>query len=162
MRLTRALALVLMAGGMSLPAAAADLRIDIVVALDKARVAFNMDHLAFEGATPSGLFYMERMSQSFTEQHTQWQIVAVFHGPAGYMMLNDEAYNRVKQSSEGNPYKQLIGKLQKSGVRFEECGQTARDNGWVNADLLPGVAVNRGAEFRLVQLVQEGFVQLQP
>ena len=27
---------------------------------------------------------------------------------------------------------------------------------------LPGVKVNSGANFRIVQLVQEGFVQLQP
>ena len=45
--------------------------------------------------------------------------------------------------------------LQAAGVRFEECGQTARDNGWVNADLLPGVLVNSGANFRIVQLVQD-------
>ena len=35
-------------------------------------------------------------------------------------------------------------------------------NHWVNAALLPGVKVNTGANFRIVQLVQEGFVQLQP
>ena len=55
-----------------------------------------------------------------------------------------------------------IEQLQKAGVRFEECGQTARDNGWINSDLLSDVAVNSGANFRIVQLVQEGFVQLQP
>jgi hypothetical protein len=37
-----------------------------------------------------------------------------------------------------------------------------RDMGWTNADLLPGTKVNTGANFRIVELVQEGFVQIQP
>jgi hypothetical protein len=45
---------------------------------------------------------------------------------------------------------------------MEECGKTMADNGWVNADMLPGVKVNTGANFRVVQLVQQGFVQIQP
>ena len=35
-------------------------------------------------------------------------------------------------------------------------------NHWTNADLLPGAKVDSGANFRIIQLVQEGFVQLQP
>ena len=52
--------------------------------------------------------------------------------------------------------------LQQEGIQFEECAETARINGWVNADLLPGVKVNTGANLRIVQLVQDGYVQLQP
>ncbi len=37
---------------------------------------------------------------------------------------------------------------------------TAKDNNWVNADLLPGVRVNTGAIVRLIQLAQEGYVQI--
>lgn len=40
--------------------------------------------------------------------------------------------------------------------------ETMADNHWQNAELLPGIKVNTGANFRIVQLVQEGFVQLQP
>jgi uncharacterized protein len=162
MRLVHALAVALLAAGLSMPAVAADLHIDIPVELKDAKVVFNMDHLAFEGSTPTGINYMSRMSEKFVDQHTQWQMIAIFHGPAGYMLLNDDAYNRFKKSTEGNPYKQIIAKLQARGIHFEECGLTAHNNGWVNADLLPNVAVNSGAEFRLVQLIQGGFVQLQP
>ena len=121
-----------------------------------------MDHVVFEGPTPTGLAYMKRMSEDFSRDGTRWQFVAVFHGPAGYMLLGDGAYDRARKTTGGNPYRQLIAELQRSGVRFEECGQTARANGWINADLLPGVAVNSGANYRFVQLVQEGFVQIQP
>jgi intracellular sulfur oxidation DsrE/DsrF family protein len=37
-----------------------------------------------------------------------------------------------------------------------------KTRGWVNEDLLPGVKVNTGAVSRLIQLVQEGYVQIQP
>lgn len=140
----------------------AGLRIDVPVVLKEAKVVYNMDHLAFAGKVPFGLVWMKIMVDGFTANHTHWQIISVFHGEAGYMMLNDAAYNRLRKSAEGNPFRHLIEQLQGAGVRFEECGQTARDNGWGNADLLPGVAVNSGANFRFVELVQKGFVQLQP
>ncbi|MFI5002077.1 MAG: DsrE family protein [Reyranellales bacterium] len=162
-----ACALTLLINGTPRPASAqpdksADLRIDVPVVLKEAKVVFNMDHLAFAGTSPIGLVWMKVMVEGFTANRTEWQVIAVFHSAAGYMMLNDAAYNRVRKSAGGNPFKPMIEQLQKAGVRFEECGQTARDNGWGNADLLPGVAVNSGANFRFVQLVQAGFVQLQP
>ena len=45
---------------------------------------------------------------------------------------------------------------------FSRAIPTMADNGWVNADMLPGVKINTGANFRVVQLVQQGFVQIQP
>jgi len=155
--------------GLAMPAAAhaqtsppSGLRIDVPVVLKEAKVVFNMDHLVYEGATPTGLLYMQRMAEDLARERAPWRFVAVFHGLAGYMLLSDAAYDRVRKSTGGNPYRTLIGQLQKAGVRFEECGQTARANGWVNEDLLPGVLVNSGANIRFVQLAQEGFVQLHP
>ena len=142
--------------------APAALKIDVPVVLKDARIILNMDHLAFADSTPVGLIWMKRIADHLTHERTPWQIVAIFHGPAGYMVLGDAAYDRARKSTAGNPYKPLIAELQKAGVRFEECGNTAHDMGWTNADFLPGVLVNTGANFRIVQLVQEGFVQLQP
>jgi intracellular sulfur oxidation DsrE/DsrF family protein len=78
------------------------------------------------------------------------------------MLLNDQAYNAARKSDRVNPFKEQISALQEEGVQFEECGETARRNGWVNADLLPGVKVDTGANLRIVQLVQDGYVQIQP
>jgi len=64
--------------------------------------------------------------------------------------------------STGNPYKELIAELLKQGVQVEECSVSMRAHNWVNEDLLPGVKVNTGAVIRLIQLTQEGYVQLQP
>jgi intracellular sulfur oxidation DsrE/DsrF family protein len=139
-----------------------ELTIDIPVRLKEAKVVFNIDHLAFEGDEPTGLQYMRVMTKEFRADGTKAQIVAIFHGDAGYMLLNDVAYNRVRNWEQGNPYKDQIAELRRNGVDVEECAETMRANQWINADLLPGTKVNTGANFRIVQLVQEGFIQLQP
>jgi intracellular sulfur oxidation DsrE/DsrF family protein len=139
-----------------------DLHIDVPVVLKEAKVVFNLDHLAFEGDEPTGLHFLRVMTERFRVDQTDARIIAIFHGAAGYMLLDDVAYDKVRNWQHGNPYKDQIAELQRDGVEIEECGQTMADNHWRNAELLPGVKVNSGANFRIVQLVQEGFVQLQP
>lgn len=143
-------------------APADQLQIDAPVSMKTSKVAFNMDHPTFAGDQSIGLMYMGLMLKSYSAAKVPVQIVAVYHSMAGYMLLNDEAYNKARKTTRGNPYKDEIAALQKQGVQFEECGQTARSNGWLNANLLPNVKVNTGANLRLVQLVQDGYVQLQP
>lgn len=144
------------------PAQQAPLTIDIDVRLKDAKVVLNLDHLAFAGQEPAGFLYARLMHERFIADNTAWQVIAIVHGPAGYWALNDRAFNRWRRTRGGNPYARQIAALQAAGIKFEICGQTARDNKWVNADLLPGIAVNSGANFRIIQLVQDGFVQIQP
>jgi intracellular sulfur oxidation DsrE/DsrF family protein len=47
------------------------------------------------------------------------------------------------------------------GVQIKECVVSMKNNGWGNEDLLPGIKVNAGAIGRLIQLVQEGYIQMQ-
>lgn len=136
--------------------------IDVPVALTDAKVVFNLDHLAFEGDEPTGLAFLRVMTEKFKADGTKAEIVAIFHGAAGYIALNDTKYNAVRNWSGGNPYAKQIAALMDAGVRFEECGQTMHDMKWTNADLLPGIKVNSGANFRIVELVQDGYVQIQP
>ena len=163
-----ALALALAATSPTVNAQAADpiptapLKIDIPVVLKDAKIVFNMSQLAFVGEQSVGLTHMKILVQRFKADQTNSKIIAVFHGQAGFMMLEDAAYNKVRRTERGNPYKTLIAELQQAGVEFEECGQTAKTNNWTNADFLPGVKVNAGANLRLVELVQSGFIQLQP
>jgi uncharacterized protein len=58
--------------------------------------------------------------------NTPIEIIAVFHGAVGYMLLNDEAYNRNRRTDRGNPYKKIITGLQRDGVQSEECGHRLR------------------------------------
>ena len=48
------------------------------------------------------------------------------------------------------------------GGEIETCAASMKNNQWRNEDLLPGVKVNAGAVPRLIQLVQEGYIQVQP
>lgn len=164
MRPLRFLAAAIIALAPLSPAFAEDsgLTIDIPVVLENPKIVFNLDHLAFEGDQPTGIQFLKVMTEKFKEDGTSAEIIAIFHGAAGYMALDDAAYDRVRKRSGGNPYKAEIQALMAAGVAFEECGQTMRDMGWVNAELIPGIRVNAGANFRIVELVQDGYVQIQP
>ena len=144
------------------PVHAQEIRIDIPVVLKEAKVVFNLDHRAFEGDEPTGLQVLKVMIPYFKRVGTKFSIVAVFHGAAGYMALNDAAYDRVRNWQGGNPYKEQIASLMREGVQIEECAETMALHRWSNADLLPNVKVVTGANYRILQLVQDGYIQLQP
>ncbi|RAZ88534.1 hypothetical protein DPM33_23725 [Mesorhizobium hawassense] len=136
--------------------------IDIPANIKEAKVVLNISRPAFEGDEPAALSYIRVMTSHFQQDGAKADIIAVFHGESGYMLLDDDTYNRVRKWQDGNPYKKQIAEFQELGVQFEECGKTMVDNHWVNADMLPGVKINAGANFRVIELVQQGYTQLQP
>ncbi len=138
------------------------IKVDIPVVLKEAKVLFNIDHTAFNGDAPVGLKQMELMLERLKPHGTKLSLVGVFHGDGGYMLLNDETYDKVRKTSSGNPYKGMVENLIKQGVEIEACAVTMKGNKWGNVDLLPGVKVNSGALGRIVQLEQEGYVMIQP
>jgi len=137
-------------------------QVDIPVTIEKANVVFNMDHLAFAGDMPVGIKYMGLLVQRFKEMKTKGRIIGIFHGDAAYMTLNDQSYNSFRNVKTGNPYKEVIADLINQGVQIEECAFSMKSHNWGNEDLLPRVKVNTGAVGRLIQLTQEGYVQIQP
>ncbi len=139
-----------------------EIHIDIPVKLKEAKVVYNMDHAAFSGDAPVGLAHMTLMNERFKQIGTKAQISGIFHGDAGYMLLNDEAYNKVRKTKTGNPYKTTIENLIAKGVNIEACALTMKGNKWTNANLLHGVKVNSGADGRIVELEQQGYAMLQP
>jgi intracellular sulfur oxidation DsrE/DsrF family protein len=143
--------------------AEAKITIDIPVALKEANVLFNMDHIAL-GADkmPIGMKYMSMLNDRMKREKIPGKIIGVFHGPAAFMVLNDDAYNAYRKVDTGNPYKIMIEDLVASGVQIEECAVSMKANGWTNKDLLFVVKVNTGAIARIIQLTQEGYVQIQP
>jgi uncharacterized protein len=144
------------------PVDAQEIRIDVPVVLKEAKVVFNLDQRAFEGDEPTGLQFLKKMLPYFKRVGTKFSIVAIFHGAAGYMALNDAAYDRVRNWQGGNPYKEQIATLMREGVQVEQCAETMAQYRWSNADLLPNVKVVTGANYRILQLVQDGYIQLQP
>ena len=159
----------LMAAALTLPAFSAlaestspQIKIDVPVVLKQAKVLFNIDHAAFNGDAPVGLKQMELMLERLKPHGTKLSLAGVFHGDGGYMLLNDETYDKVRKTKTGNPYKGMVENLIKQGVEIEACAVTMKGNKWGNEDLLPGVKVNSGALGRIVQLEQEGYVMIQP
>ena len=138
------------------------IHIDIPVKLKQANVVFNMSQVDFSGDVPTGIKYMQLLATRFKEMGTQGRIIGIFHGHAAYLIVNDKAYNAYRLTETGNPYKKLIMTLMDQGIQIEACAVSMRNNGWSNEDLLPGVKANAGAIGRLIQLVQEGYVQIQP
>jgi intracellular sulfur oxidation DsrE/DsrF family protein len=144
------------------PPPAPPLRIDIPIELTSAKIVYNMDRAAYTGDLPLGLRFIRLQVDSFKETGVKGELIAVIHAAMGYILLKDETYNRVRSVATGNPYRELIAGLIKDGVQIEATSVTMQTNGWGNDDLLPNIRVNGGGIPRIVQLVQEGFVQIQP
>lgn len=141
--------------------AASGIHVDIAGDLKQADVVFNMDHPANGmGDTPIGIDYMHLLAARYERDGIRGRIVGIFHGDGGYLLLNDKAFDAFTNSNTGNPYKEAIAGLLKQGVEIEQCAVTMKAHNWGNANLLPGVKVDDGAVARVIELVQDGFVQL--
>jgi intracellular sulfur oxidation DsrE/DsrF family protein len=139
------------------------LHIDIPVKLEKANVVFDIGHLVLNGDMPFFLGDMDLLASDLSRWNVKGEVIAVFHGDAAYLLLNDESYdaNRRVQTGHpvktGNPYGKLIAGLMEQGIHIELCGATAAANHWGNANLLAGVKVNSNAMVRVTELEQKGF-----
>ena len=136
------------------------LHIDIPVKLDDVKVAFSIEALTFQGDLPTSILHLQVITSDIADWGATSEVVAVFHTDAGHVTLNDKAYNADRHIKTGNPNKELIADLVSRGVQVELCGVTARAHHWGNEDLLPGIKVTSDAGARIIQLVQQGFVQL--
>ena len=136
------------------------LHIDIPVNLSNVKTVFSIGALAFEGDLPASIFHLQLIKNDIGDWNAQSEVIAVFHTNAGHVTLHDIAYHADRNIATGNPYKDLIGDLQKRGVQVELCGATAKAHHWGNADLLPGIKINTNAMARTTQLVQQGFVKI--
>lgn len=136
------------------------LTIDIPVVLKEVRSVHSIGALQFEGDLPAAIFHLQLITGDIADWHARSEVIAVFHTNAGHVTLNDGAYNSSRNIQTGNPYKDLVAGLIRSGVKIELCGATARANNWGNADLLPGIKINLDAMARTIELVQQGFVKI--
>jgi len=142
------------------------LHIDIPVKLEKANIVFDIGHLVLNGDMPFFIGDMDLLVTNLSDWNVKGDVIAVFHGDAAYLVLNDDAYNANRHVQtghpvrSGNPYGKLLTGLMDQGVQIELCGATAAANHWGNADLLPGVKVNTNAMVRVTELEQKGFTMI--
>ena len=114
------------------------LHIDVPVKLEKANVVFDIGHLVLNGDMPFFIGDMDLLASDLSDWNAKGEIIAVFHGDAAYLLLNDESYNANRRIQghpvkTGNPYGKLITGLMERGVQIELCGATATANHWVNS-----------------------------
>ncbi len=136
------------------------LHIEVPVELAEVKVVFSVASLTFEGDMPAVLFHAGIVVADAAAWKVQPDVVVVFHTNAGHVTLDDQTYDTNRHVATGNPYKAVIEGLIAKGAQIELCGATARAMGWGNADLIPGIKINRNAMARLTQLVQQGFVKI--
>jgi intracellular sulfur oxidation DsrE/DsrF family protein len=133
------------------------IHIDVPTKLKKANVVVDVGHLVFGGDMPFAFGDIKLLASDLREWRTNGQVVAIFHGDAAYLVLNDAAYDVNRHGTTGNRFKTALNELMALGVQIELCGATASANHWTNTDLLPGVKVNLNAMVRLTQLEQDGY-----
>jgi hypothetical protein len=101
------------------------LHIDIPVKLEKANVVFDIGHLVLNGDMPFFLGDMDLLATDLSRWNVKGEVIAVFHGDAAYLLLNDDSYdaNRRVQTGHpiqtGNPYRKLISRLMEQGIQIE-------------------------------------------
>lgn len=133
-----------------------ELEMDIVVQLNKVKVAFGVAALTFEGDLPAALFHVGLLLDDAASWEAKPQLVVVFHTNAGHVTLADDVYNRDRNIVTGNPYKALVTNMMDRGVHVELCGATAKAHGWRNSDTIRGIKINTDAMARLTPIDATG------
>jgi intracellular sulfur oxidation DsrE/DsrF family protein len=134
------------------------IEVDVPVRLERGDVVLNIGRLAFTGDLPFGLKYLAQLSKALVDG----RIIGVFHGPAAYLVLNDEAYNKTRQATSGNPHREMVAELVKRRAQLEICAVSMQSHNWTRDDLLPDIRITTSALLRIIELAQRGFVQIQP
>ena len=134
---------------------------------DDSRAVFQVSGDTWREGTSAALFYANKISASYEELGVPLEnqhLVLVFHGAAGYHLLNDAAYasyeGRNDTSQVRNPNAELVARLSERGVRVELCSSTMQQRGWTASDLLPEVIVTPNAFPRVIDLQMDGYAHL--
>jgi intracellular sulfur oxidation DsrE/DsrF family protein len=133
--------------------------VDVPVPLKHAEAVFNVMNVVEAPARQNSLFLMQTLSDRLRAKKVPQKIVAVFHSQAAALACGDKAYNRLMKVDTGNPYKQVLAKIQASGIETEICVVSMEAQKIAKTDLLPGIRVNGGGLLRVIQLTQKGYTQ---
>lgn len=127
------------------------------------RVVYEFTEDDWKDGVGKGLFYLKKLRTFYAAQGidpSRIDIRGVYHGEASTHLLTDEAYNRVKGVTTGNPNTKFLSELIASGVHVEMCDSRRRQLGWAKADLHPDVLLVAGAFPRLVDLQLQGYAYI--
>ena len=126
--------------------------IDYKVAFELAAAAPTPDQL---NASLNSVARFMNMHARAGVPHDRIQPAVVVHGPAGWELLDHDAY-RAKHGVN-NPNFELVGELVAAGVPVILCGQTAASRGIPRDGLISGVQVALSAMTAFVALQEVGY-----
>ncbi len=100
-------------------------------------------------------FINMHVASGVTAEHIE--LAVVVHGSSVKEMTGDEIYQKNNQTDQLNANIMLIKELQRNGVKFYVCGQSATYYGVETKDLLPGVNMSLSAMTAHALLQQQGY-----
>lgn len=127
------------------------------------KVVFQITAGEMKDGVSKGLFYVNKLYDSYVSAGVdpkQIDIHAVFHGDGAAHLLTNDAWNRVKNESNGNPSAHLIAKMAEKRIHVELCDGRRQENGWSKSDVAAGVSLVKGAFLRVIDLQQSGYAYI--
>jgi len=127
------------------------------------KVVFQISKGDTKGDVGKGLFYLRKLHEGYLAAGVdpgRLDIRAVYHGDAAEHLLTDEAWNRVRGETTGNPNTALLTELARRGVSVELCNTRRIENGWAKSDIHPDVLLVRGAYQRIIDLQLRGYAYI--
>src|SRR5690606_27497137 len=117
------------------------------------RVVYQITSDDMKDGVGAGLFYLKKLHDSYIAAGIAPDLLdirAVYHGPASVHLLTDEAWNRDRNETTGNPNTAILSELAERGVHVELCNTRRISNGWAKSDIHPDVLLVSGAYQRLI------------
>ncbi len=112
------------------------------------------------GAGLSSVRQLVQDYQSLGVPASEVHVSAVFHGSAAYWLLNNRAFASHTGKTGPNPNEMIVRELLDLGVSLELCGETMREKGWNEGDILPGVKIVMNANPRIIDLELQGYAYI--
>ncbi len=128
------------------------------------KVVYDIHSDAMTAGIANGLYYARGLFEAFRKQgvppaHVDAHLV--LHGDAAFMLLNDEAFQKmVSDPFAANPNDKIVQDLLDLGASVEICHSAMKSHGWKADDILPGVTIVHDGYTRLVKLQNDGYAYI--
>lgn len=127
------------------------------------KAVFQVTQDEMKGGVHKALFTLKKMYDDYVAagiDPRRLDLRAVYHGDAADHLLTDEAWNRWRKTTGGNPSGEIIAELTRLGVHIELCNSRRVQNKWSKEDVHPDVLLAPNAYQRLIDLQLRGYAYI--